>query len=370
MSEWKEIRLGKAINLKRGYDLPKSKRQIGKYPIISSSGTTDFHNEYKKLPPGVITGRYGTIGKVFYTKKEYWPLNTTLYVEDFKGNNPKFIYFFLQSFNFEKFNDKSTVPGINRNHLHIESVNIPPLPEQKAIAEVLSSLDDKIDLLHRQNETLEQMAETLFRQWFVEEADEEWEEGVISDIATHSRESIKPQSNPDTLYKHYSIPAFDNDKNPVSELGIEIKSNKYGIPENSILFSKLNPHKDKRIWLMQDNIEKNSICSTEFQIVKPIEKDFLYFIYGWLTLNINFRKIASGVGGTSGSHQRISPLVIFDFPCPIIPVQVVKEYNKTILPIFQKMVYNRTQIKILESIRDTLLPKMMNGEVRIKEDRI
>jgi type I restriction enzyme S subunit len=115
MSEWKEVKLGDVINLKRGYDLPNTKRTFGKYPIISSSGITDYHNEYMKEPPGVVTGRYGTIGKIFYSEQPYWPLNTTLYVTDFNGNDSKFIYYFLQSFDFEKFSDKSTVPGINRN---------------------------------------------------------------------------------------------------------------------------------------------------------------------------------------------------------------------------------------------------------------
>jgi type I restriction enzyme S subunit len=121
------------------------------------------------------------LAKSFFTEQPYWPLNTTLYVTDFKGNDPKFIFYFLQSFDFEKFSDKSTVPGINRNHLHTEEVIIPPLLEQKSIASILSSLDDKIDLLHRQNATLEKMAETSFRQWFVEEAKEEWEIGKLAD---------------------------------------------------------------------------------------------------------------------------------------------------------------------------------------------
>ena len=111
----------------------------------------------------------------FY-KVDFWAHNTTLYVKDFKGNNELFIYYFLKTFDFKQFNVGSAVPTLNRNHIHPLDVIIPPLPEQCAIASVLSSLDDKIDLLHRQNQTLEAMVETLFRQWFVEEADEGWEE--------------------------------------------------------------------------------------------------------------------------------------------------------------------------------------------------
>jgi type I restriction enzyme S subunit len=90
-SRWKEYILGDVINLKRGYDLPSQNRKAGSIPIFSSSGITDHHNVSMKEGPGVITGRYGTIGKVFYTDKPYWPLNTTLYVQNFRGNLPKYI---------------------------------------------------------------------------------------------------------------------------------------------------------------------------------------------------------------------------------------------------------------------------------------
>ena len=182
MSEWQKCKLGEQINLKRGYDLPTRLRTDGCIPIYSSSGITGFHNKEKCVGPGVIAGRYGTIGQIFFSKDEYWPLNTTLYVQDFKENHEQFIYYFLQQLDWEQYNDKSAVPGVNRNDVHQEEISLPPLPEQKAIAQVLSSLDDKIDLLHRQNKTLEAIAETLFRQWFIEEAQDDWEEKSLLDV--------------------------------------------------------------------------------------------------------------------------------------------------------------------------------------------
>lgn len=241
----------------------------------------------------------------------------------------------------------------------------PPIEIQSSISQTLGSLDDKIDLLHRQNETLEKMAETLFRQWFVEEADESWEEGVLGDYAEHSKVSVKPSGNPLLLFAHHSIPGFDNGKEPVYELGKEIRSNKYEVIENTILFSKLNPHKDKRVWLILENVPDNSICSTEFQVLKPMTTDNLYFIYGWLTNSINYREIASGVGGTSGSHQRISPNTIFSFPTPRVPDEILVNYAELVKPIFQRQQSNQTQIRSLTSLRDTLLPKLMSGEVRV-----
>jgi type I restriction enzyme S subunit len=215
---------------------------------------------------------------------------------------------------------------------------------------------------------------TLFRQWFIErcpkpvegEAKEDWEDCTIEDLAIHSKLSVHPNRNPDTLYHHYSIPAFDANKKPVVELGKEIQSNKYKVEENSILFSKLNPHKDKRVWLIQDNVEEHAICSTELQVVKPKDKDYLYFIYGWLTNSIYYNEIASGVGGTSGSHQRIEPKAIFTAPCVKIEKDIILQYNSHAEPLFKKQFENQQQIQTLTQLRDTLLPKLMSGEVRVK----
>lgn len=242
---------------------------------------------------------------------------------------------------------------------------LPPLPEQIRIASILSSLDDKIDLLHRENKTLEAMAETLFRQWFIEEAKDDWKEGVIADFAEHYKKSITPQKYPTELFSHYSIPAYDNNKNPANEMGNEIHSNKYVIPTRCILFSKLNPHKDKRVWLILEDKQDNAICSTEFQIIYPKHSEYLYFLYGWLVNKENYEEISSGVGGTSGSHQRIDPKSIFSFNCPNIDLEVIQKYNKIVEPLYIKLTINQQQIRVLTQQRDGILPKLISGEVKI-----
>ena len=168
-SEWLETSLGEVIELKRGYDLAKRDRIVGPVPLVSSSGVTDHHAEAKVKGPGVVTGRYGTLGQVYYIPDDFWPLNTTLYVRDFKGNDPRFISYFLKCLNFSAYSDKAAVPGLNRNHLHQEIVRIPTqVEEQRAIAHILGTLDDKIELNRRMNETLEEMARALFKSWFVD----------------------------------------------------------------------------------------------------------------------------------------------------------------------------------------------------------
>ena len=161
-------RLGDVIESKRGYDLPTAQRQPGSVPIISSSGPSGVHDKAKVTGPGVVTGRYGTIRQVFYVESDFWPLNTSLYVRDFKGHDPRFIYYFLQGIDWERFNDKSGVPGINRNHAHNAFVTIPPADGHQVIAELLGALDDKIDLNRQMNETPEAMARAIFKDWFVD----------------------------------------------------------------------------------------------------------------------------------------------------------------------------------------------------------
>jgi len=259
----------------------------------------------------------------------------------------------------------STVGHTSPSRIKEYVFNLPPLPEQRAIASVLSCLDDKIDLLHRQNKTLEAMAETLFRQWFVEGVDVGWEEKPLSSIAEHKKYNVKPDQNPATIYRHYSIPAFDDGKQPVMELGSEIKSNKYQVVPNSILISKLNP-RFPRVWAITDLMDENSICSTEFQVVYPTQAIYYGFIYCLLKSKQVTEELIGAAGGTSGSHQRVKPEDIFNLSFQMPPNERIGEFNLIASDHLKKVSTNTKQIRILEKLRDTLLPKLVSGEVRVE----
>nr|MDQ3010703.1 restriction endonuclease subunit S [Acidobacteriota bacterium] len=174
-------------------------------------------------------------------------------------------------------------PYLSLGFLRELPVLYPPTDNEAGqIVKVLSSLDDKIDLLHRQNKTLEALAETLFRQWFVEEVEENWEEFCLSDIADHIKDNINPSKRPDVFFRHYSLPVFDEGKEPKLEIGKDILSNKYRVVSDSILISKLNP-RTPRVWVINGSVdEESSICSTEFQIVKPKQLSHFGFVYYFL----------------------------------------------------------------------------------------
>ena len=148
--KWKNEFLGKIATLQRGFDLPLRFRRLGPIPIITSSGTEDTHSEAKVKGPGVVTGRYGTIGEVFFVRGDFWPLNTTLYVRDFHENDPLFVSYLLRTIDFHTHSGKSGVPGVNRNDLHEVLVPVPPTrAEQEAIAEALSDADALIESMEQ-----------------------------------------------------------------------------------------------------------------------------------------------------------------------------------------------------------------------------
>jgi type I restriction enzyme, S subunit len=159
--------LGDVITLKRGYDLPAQARSAGSVPIVSSSGVSGTHREAKVKGPGVITGRYGTIGEIHFVRNDFWPLNTTLYVQDFKGNDPRFVSYFLKTLNFASRNAAAAVPGVNRNDLHRLPVLCPEVQQQLRIATILSAYDDLIENNTRRIAILEEMARRIYEEWFV-----------------------------------------------------------------------------------------------------------------------------------------------------------------------------------------------------------
>lgn len=198
-SEWITIPLGKVLTLQRGHDLPAQDRVAGDVPILGSSGITGYHNESKASGPGVTVGRSGNaMGEINYSDKDFWPLNTALYITDFKSNDPKFVYYLLKTIDFDQFNSGSAQKSLNRNAVYPFEVKIPKnFIEQGAISSVLSSLEDKIEINHKINQTLEQMAQALFKSWFVDF------EPVKAKIAARERwQSLRPENEPASLVRY------------------------------------------------------------------------------------------------------------------------------------------------------------------------
>jgi type I restriction enzyme S subunit len=168
LEDWKEKKIGDCIELIYGKGLPERRRKKGNIPVFGSNGIVGFHDEAIVKAPGIIIGRKGSVGEVAFSKQDFWSIDTTYYVQTKKGNDILFWYYFLMTLGLKQMNTHSAVPGLNRDGV-IEIVRaIPNLIEQHAIASVLGSFDDKIELNRQMNATLEKIGQAIFKHWFVD----------------------------------------------------------------------------------------------------------------------------------------------------------------------------------------------------------
>jgi len=357
---WTETILGEMIELKRGYDLPQQDRRPGSVPVVSSSGTTDYHAEAKVEGPGVVTGRYGTIGQVFYVPQDFWPLNTTLYVCDFKGNDRRFISYFLRSIDFLAYSDKAAVPGVNRNHLHQAKVKCPPLKEQQAIATLLASLDDKIQANQSMNETLQATAEALFHAWFVNSAAEElptgWQRATVDQEFRLTMGQSPPgdtynetgtgtplyQGSADFGFRYPTPRVFCTAPTRFAEPGDTLVSVR--APVGSVNMTQSKCCVGRGVAAVR---HKTGSRSYTYYFMRSLKKDFARF---------------EAEGTVFGSINKAD---FHRIECVAPPKHLIQEFEATAYPLDQLIESNEAQSNALGSLRDVLLPKLLSGDVRL-----
>ena len=358
---WRETTLGEITNLKRGFDLPKSQRLQGGVPVYSSSGITGSNSTAAVEGPCVITGRYGTIGEVFFSSGPCWPLNTALYSTEFNGNNPRFVYYLLQTIPWQGYTTASAVPGVNRNHVNLCPVKIPDRATQDAIVEVLDSIVDKIALNNQLNDYLLELVSSVFAHRFSNNVNTT----ELKNVLSISTKALKPQEHAGEIWEHYSIPAFDEKHRPVFEPASGIKSNKYQIDSECILISKLNPS-TKRIWMPYCS-SNNAVCSTEFIVYRPYLKEYKSFYYAAIDSPRFTDYLLEHVSGSTGSRQRAQPKDTLNYLMPNPGKEEIKDFCTFADPIYRHIQINEQQTAKLELLRDALLPKLMSGEIDVSK---
>ena len=277
------------------------------------------------------------------------------------------------------------------------AITLPPIGEQRAIAHILGTLDDKIELNRRMSETPEAMARALFKSWFVDfdpvrakaegrdpglpkpladlfpdsfedselgEIPKGWRVGRFGDVAEQLRDQENPLSSPEALYHHFSLPAFDEGQSPRAEYGESIRSQKWGVPTGVVLLSKLNPEIE-RVWLVDVRHPERAVCSTEFLVLraqKPFTRSFVYC----LTRTPLFRQQIEGlVTGTSKSHQRAQVESILNLSVVVPPSRVVTEFDHSAESLLARTLDCRREGRTLATLRDVLLPQLISGELPV-----
>lgn len=342
MGEWKEGKLSDYIILGNGKERP---RTSGSIPVFGGNGILGYCDKFNYSEETIIIGRVGAYcGSVFFMKEPVWISDNALAAKSKTGNDAKFLYYFLKQLNLNSFAEGSSHPLITQTLLNSIEVSIPgDIVTQTAIAEVLSSLDNKIDLLHRQNKTLEQIAETLFRQWFVEEA-EEGGPGVLGDV----------------LELLYGKGLKEEERTGVG-FPVVGSSGIVGYHSNSIVKGPgIVIGRKGTLGKVHYMFEDFYPIDTTYYVRPKFEGGNLYYEYFLLkTMNFEDLNTDSAVPGLNRELALASEIVL--------PSQErILEFNVQCRNIFEKINSNTTQIRILTQLRDTLLPKLMSGEVKVE----
>ena len=299
---------------------------------------------------------------------------------------------------FHHFANGITRFGLRKADIGLVEIPLPSLEEQHAIAHILGALDDKIELNQEINRTLEEIAKAIFKSWFVDfdpvrakaegrptglppeisdlfpnelveseigEIPKGWEIDNIRSLGTLFKKSINPASS-DEIFAHYSIPAFDDGKNPSLDVGPAIKSSKTMVPDGALLVSKLNPN-NPRVWIPSLCSSFRKVCSTEFMVFQPTLKSNRNFLWAMFSEKKLQARLESMVTGTSKSHQRVKPTDVLNIHIPCSPNNLIEIFGMVTESLINRIMASKEESLVLSELRDTLLPKLISGELRIQD---
>jgi type I restriction enzyme, S subunit len=379
VSEWREEPLGDVLTLQRGFDLPARDRLDGPFPVVSSSGITGRHAVAKVDPPGVVIGRYGSLGLVHWITEPYWPLNTSLWVKDFKGNDPRYVSYLLRTVNADG-STASAVPGVNRNHLHKLPVRVPSVQAQRRIAAVLVIFDELIAINERRIELLEDFARSLYREWFVrfrfpgnqtagsvgsaaEPVPTGWKLRPASDLFY-----VNPRIRPvQSVFAKVTMADVDERVSTVfpSALVTRIAGSKF--QRDDVLFARITPCLENGKTALVKFLEPGEVAvgSTEFIVLRGATVGPAFVYCAARSERIREHAIKS-MSGSSG-RQRVATSC-FDSLELVEPSRVVADwFEQLVEPMFEAVFELANYNRRLAATRDLLLPRLVTGQLDISD---
>jgi type I restriction enzyme S subunit len=366
---WHKLPLGSEITLARGFDLPSHKRKYGNVPIVSSAGISDYHNLHIVDPPGVVTGRYGTIGELYYIDKPFWPLNTTLYVSDFHGNDPKFIFYFLHLIDFAVFSGKSGVPGINRNDIHSEAIIFPlDIHEQRAIAAVLSDVDELLAAQERLIAKKRDIKQAAMQQLLTGKVrlpgfSGEWEVVAFDQIATIRNFKIVASDVPvgtpcvelDSLTKGTGRLLATTEATGASE--------KYTFKIGDVLFGRLRAYL-RKYWLATFD----GICSTEIWPLIPRDQRLCASFLHLIVQTDEFVDAAGVAYGTHMPRSDWSVLKNVEIRLPAPPEQTA--IAAVLGDMDAELDALQARLDKTRDLKQAMMQQLLTGKVRLVQSEI
>ena len=399
-NEWRPTTVGEFCPFSYGKALPERARIPGEFPVISSAGISGSHNEPLVTKAGIVIGRKGTVGSVTLSKTAFWPIDTTFYIADEPQRDLRFTYYLLKALGLDRMNSDSAVPGLNRDYAHARAIAVPELTEQRAIAHIIGTLDDKIELNRRQNETLEAMARALFKAWFVDfapvrakmegrwqrgqtlpglpahlydlfpdrlveselgEIPEGWEMRSLDSIANYlnglALQKFPPESETEFLPVIKIAQLRAGNTNGADKASTQIKP-EYVVVDGDVLFS-WSGSLEVEVW----NGGRGALNQHLFKVTSNEVPKWFYFFATRQHLP-DFRAIAAGKATTMGHIQRKH---LTDARIAVAPPESMKKFDAVIASQFDQLVSNAQQSRSLAQLRDTLLPKLISGELRVPD---
>ena len=398
-SGWRTGRWGELATLEYGRVLQGYRDCSGPYRVFGTNGPIGWHTEAHCEHASVIVGRKGAYRGIHFSPGPFSVIDTAFFLKPTVEMDTRWAYYALLTQDINRMDSGSAIPSTSREDFYQLPVSVPPIADQQHIAHILGRLDDKIELNRRMNETLEALARTLFKSWFVDyepvrakiegrdtglpqsiaaifpteiarmdgqDAPVGWSAYSLNDIAVHHTSTVSPSATPDVLFEHYSIPAHGAGQTPTLEPGVAIKSNKTLVPRDAVLLSKLNPY-IPRVWAPSHPQGALQICSTEFLAFAPSAPGSRSLLFS-LFSDGKFRSmLQSLVTGTSKSHQRVPPKSLKARFAITGEPNAFRAFDRLARPWLNRVIANRVESQSLAKIRDLLLPKLISGEIRASQ---
>ncbi|MEU3020734.1 restriction endonuclease subunit S [Nocardiopsis sp. NPDC007018] len=359
MKGWIQKTWGEIATLEYGKALRGYQNANGTVRVFGTNGPVGWHNIPQSEGPGVIIGRKGAYRGVHYTEHPFWVIDTAYYLSPKTTIDLKWCYYSLKNTDINTLQSGSAVPSTSRADFYATPALIPPKHEQQAIATALSALDDKIAANERISESTEELCRHL-----VEASATATPRVSVDSLCNLSKAQATPSSLTHPFIKHYSLPAFDKGKLPETDQPTTIKSNKFIINSPSVLISKLNPN-TPRVWNIPKVDGTPCLASTEFLVLEPSEGVSTHELWAVLSQPGFTDRLASRVTGTSKSHQRVRPAEIMS--AKVVDPRALGPICEQITGLASKSVAAIEESRTLAELRDTLLPQLMSGKLRVKD---